>query len=160
MKKPGIGNVAATVGIASVYFLMAFEIVFMILPFAVFFYSVYAPILNALASNPVTGWTTEFFLPHMVFTRDPLILGISYLQVTFILGLALFLGAAIPLYYTKIFKKNVACKGPYARIRHPQYLSLGIAGFGLMLYWPRFIILIFYISMLFVIRNSSFRARM
>jgi hypothetical protein len=35
-------------------------------------------------------------------------------------------------------------------IRHPQYLFLAVAGLGLLLFWPRFFILILYVSMLFV----------
>jgi hypothetical protein len=46
--------------------------------------------------------------------------------------------------------KGVVSFGPYARLRHPQYLALAISGFGLLLYWPRFIVLIFFVTMLFV----------
>jgi hypothetical protein len=53
------------------------------------------------------------------------------------------------LYYVKLHKKSVAVGGLYARIRHPQYLCLGVASFGLLIAWPRFIILIFFVSMLF-----------
>ncbi len=163
MQEHGVGRIAVYAGVAAAYFLIAFEILFMILPFAVYFYSVYAPILEFLSSNPVTGWSTEFFLPHMVFTRDPVIVGISYLQVLFIIGLVMFLFAAIPLYYTKIFKRHMAARGLYSYIRHPQYLALGVSGFGLLLYWPRFIILIFYVTMLFVYyllaRNEEWRMK-
>jgi hypothetical protein len=38
----------------------------------------------------------------------------------------------------------------YRWIRHPQYLFLAIAGLGLLLFWPRFFILILYVSMLFI----------
>ena len=54
------------------YVLIGIEIVIMISPFALYFYSVYAPILNFLSSSPLTSWTTEFFLPHMVFLDDPI----------------------------------------------------------------------------------------
>lgn len=51
----------------------------------------------------------------------------------------------------------------YSKIRHPQYLFLAISGFGLMLYWPRFIILVLYITMLFVYyllaRNEEWRMK-
>ena len=161
MMRLGSGRLVVSLGIASVYFLITCEILFMILPFAVYFYSVYGPVLEFLSSHPLTGWSTEFFLPHMVFTKDPLIVGISYLQVLFIVGMLMFLISAIPLYYTRIFKKTIARRGPYSRIRHPQYLSLAIAGFGLLLYWPRFIILVSYVTMLFVYyllaRNEEWR---
>jgi hypothetical protein len=67
----------------------------------------------------------------------------------------------VPLYYAKIFRKSIQMKWLYRRVRHPQYLALAISGFGLLFYWPRFIILFFYISMLFVYyilaRNEEWR---
>jgi protein-S-isoprenylcysteine O-methyltransferase Ste14 len=149
----------ATTGIA--YLLIAIEIIIMISPFALYFYGVYGPILNFLTSFPLTRWTTEFFLPHMVFLDDPLILFISYLQVFLVIGLVLFLSAAIPLYWGRFTKKGVVQISFYSRIRHPQYLFLAMSGFGLMLYWPRFIIVFMYVTMSFVYyllaRNEEWR---
>jgi hypothetical protein len=122
----------ATTAIA--YLLIAIEIIIMISPFALYFYGVYGPILNFLTSSPLTRWTTEFFLPHMVFLDDPLILFISYLQVFLVIGLVLFLSAAIPLYWGRFTKKGVVQISFYSKIRHPQYLFLAMSGFGLMLY--------------------------
>jgi len=143
------------------YCLIGVEIVVMITPFALYFYSVYGPILRFLDNVSWLSWTTEFFLPHMVFPNAPVILGISYLQLLLIIGLVLFFSAAIPLYYRRFTKKGVVCGGIYAKIRHPQYLFLAIYGFGLLLYWPRFIILLFYVTMLFVYyllaRNEEWR---
>jgi len=149
----------AATGIA--YLLIAIEIIIMISPFALYFYGVYGPILNFLTSFPLTRWTTEFFLPHMVFLDDPLILFISYLQVFLVIGLVLFLSAAIPLYWGRFTKKGVVQISFYSKIRHPQYLFLAMSGFGLMLYWPRFIIVFMYVTMLFVYyllaRNEEWR---
>lgn len=145
------------------YCLIGIEIIIMISPFALYFYSVYAPILNFLSSSPLTSWTTEFFLPHMVFLQDPFILGISYLQIFLVVGLILFFSAAVPLYWGRFTGKGVVTMSFYATIRHPQYLFLAISGFGLLLYWPRFIILISYITMLYVYyilaRNEEWRMR-
>lgn len=138
------------VAIITAYCLIGIEIIIMISPFALYFYSVYGPLLNTLASSRLTSWSTEFFLPHMVFPDAPLVLAISYLQILLVVGLALFFSAAIPLYYGRFTGKGVVTKGFYARIRHPQYLFLAISGFGLLLYWPRFIILALYITMLYV----------
>lgn len=146
---------------AAAYCLIGVEIVIMISPFAVYFYAVYGPILDFFAAHPLLSWTTEFFLPHMVFVDDPLILGISYLQVLLVVGLLLFFSAAVPLYYGRFTKKGVVQMSFYSKIRHPQYLFLAISGFGLLLYWPRFIILILYVTMLFVYyllaRNEEWR---
>jgi len=151
----------AATGIA--YLLIGIEIIIMISPFALYFYAVYGPILNFLTSFSLTRWTTEFFLPHMVFLDDPLILFISYLQVLLVIGLFLFLSAAVPLYWGRFTKKGVVRISFYSRIRHPQYLFLALSGFGLMLYWPRFIIVFMYITMLFVYyllaRNEEWRMR-
>lgn len=143
------------------YCLIGVEIIVMISPFALYFYGVYAPILNFLSGSPLTGWTTEFFLPHMVFLDDPLILSLSYLQVLLVIGLLLFASAAIPLYWGRFTGRGVVTASFYGRIRHPQYLFLALSGFGLLLYWPRFIILIFYVTMLYVYyllaRNEEWR---
>src|ERR1700730_5312557 len=40
--------------------------------------------------------------------------------------------------------------GVYAYIRHPQYLGLAVLGFGTMLIWPRFLVLVCYLTMLFL----------
>jgi len=150
-------------GTAVAYLLVALEVLFMITPFALYFYGVYGPLLESLAGSRLTAWTTEFFLPHMIFVSDPLLIGLSYLQALFVLGLVLFLLAAIPLYYGRLTGRGVVSFGFYSRLRHPQYLFLAISGFGLLLYWPRFIVLIFYVTMLFVYyllaRNEEWRMR-
>jgi protein-S-isoprenylcysteine O-methyltransferase Ste14 len=149
------------VGTTIAYLLIGIEIIIMISPFALYFYSVYGPILKFFSSSPRLSWATEFFLPHMVFLDDPLILGISYLQILLVIGLVLFFSAAIPLYYGRFRKKGVVRISFYSKVRHPQYLFLAISGFGLLLYWPRFIILIMYVTMLFVYyilaRNEEWR---
>ena len=160
MNHPGRDK-ALYFGVTLAYFLIALEVLFMITPFALYFYGVYGPILEFLSSHRLTAWTVEFFLPHMIFVSDPLLITISYLQATFVIGLVLFAVSAIPLYYGRLTGKGVVSFGLYARIRHPQYLALAISGFGLMLYWPRFIVLIFYVTMLFayylLARNEEWR---
>ncbi len=148
-------------GTIAAYCLIGMEIIIMISPFALYFYSVYGPLLDLLALSPSTSWTTEFFLPHMVFPADPLILFFSYLQVLLVVGLLFFFTAAIPLYYGRFRGKGVVQVSFYKKIRHPQYFFLAVSGFGLLLYWPRFIILIMYVTMLFVYyllaRNEEWR---
>jgi len=157
------GQKLLLLGTILAYCLIGIEIIIMISPFAIYFYSVYAPILNVLGSSPFTSWTTEFFLPHMVFLQDPLILAVSYLQVLLVIGLLLFFTAAVPLYWGRFTGKGVVNFSFYSKIRHPQYLFLAISGFGLLLYWPRFIILIFFVTMLYVYyllaRNEEWRMK-
>jgi hypothetical protein len=66
------------------------------------------------------------------------------------LGLGIFLICAAQVYSAKLLRRGVVSRGLYRAVRHPQYLGLGIAGLGLLFYWPRFIILVLYVSMLFV----------
>jgi len=150
-------------GTTLAYFLIALEVLFMITPFALYFYGVYGPVLDFLCSSRLTAWTTEFFLPHMVFVGDPLLIGISWLQALFVVGMILFLVAAVPLYVGRLTGRGVVTFGLYARIRHPQYLFLALSGLGLLLYWPRFIVLLFYLFMLFayffLARNEEWRMK-
>jgi protein-S-isoprenylcysteine O-methyltransferase Ste14 len=162
--KTSPGRRLLLLGTIFAYLLIGIEIIIMISPFALYFYSVYGPILDSLAASRWTSWLPEFFLPHMVFLDDPLILTLSYLQLLLVLGLLLFLAAAVPLYYGRFTRKGVVSGSFYSRIRHPQYLFLAISGLGLLLYWPRFIILVFYITMLFVYymlaRNEEWRMKL
>jgi hypothetical protein len=42
----------------------------------------------------------------------------------------------------------VVKRGFYKLVRHPQYSFLALAGLGLLIVWPRFILLIIYVHML------------
>ncbi len=137
----GIERIAARGGII-VFFIMAFEVMIMISPFAFFFYSVFNPILHWLQDYSATRWLTSFFLPHMIlpptmFLRTVRILG----SVLFVTGALTFFVCAFQVYLGKIFKWGVASKGLYGLIRHPQYLALGLWGIGMSILWPRFLVL-------------------
>jgi protein-S-isoprenylcysteine O-methyltransferase Ste14 len=134
-------RIAATGGILF-FFVMAFEVMIMISPFAFFFYSVFSPFFNFLDQHTATRWATVFFLPHMIlpptlFLKSVRVAG----SVFFLLGLVTFVGCALQVYLGKIFKWGIAAKGLYRYIRHPQYLALGIWGTGMAILWPRFIVL-------------------
>lgn len=150
-------------GTIAAYLLIGLEVFIMITPFTIYFYAVYGPVLEWFSASPATAWLMEFFLPHLVFVDDPLVKGLSYLQILFAVGLILFFVAAIPLYYGRLTGKGVVRFGPYAKLRHPQYLFLAISGLGMLLYWPRFIVLIFYVVMLFIYvllaRNEEWRMK-
>lgn len=133
------------------YAVIALEVLIMITPFTVYFYSVYAPILNFLYSHQATAWLTGFFFPHLAVAGNGFLIFLSALgPLFFIVGLFLFLVCALQVYGAKLFRRGVVSGGLYRFIRHPQYLSLGISGLGLLFFWPRFIILILFVSMLFV----------
>lgn len=143
-------NIIAKGGII-VFFIMAFEVMIMISPFAFFFYSVFNPIFHWLNAYSATRWLTHFFLPHMILPSTlPLkIIRISG-SVLFVLGSVTFIICALQVYLGKIFKWGIANKGLYRFIRHPQYLTLGIWGIGMAILWPRFIVLVT-LSIMFVL---------
>lgn len=137
--------------VAIFYALIGLEIIIMISPFAAYFYAGYGPLLNVLSDIPATAWLTGFFLPHAVVSKSALLNFLnSFGRTLFSLGILAFLFGAIQIYTARFRRKGVVTGILYKWIRHPQYLFLAIAGFGLLLFWPRFFILILYISMLFV----------
>lgn len=132
-----------------VYFIMAFEFMIMISPFAFVFYSVFNPILLFLGRFPATRWLTGFFLPHMIYPPSALLVDLRILgSVLSVLGLVVFLICAAQVYLGKILKWGVARKGLYRVIRHPQYLGLAVCGAGLTILWPRFVVLASFALML------------
>ncbi len=145
-----IARIIARGGIV-VYFIMAFEVMIMISPFAFFFYSVFNPVFNWFGQFAVTRWLTSFFLPHMIlpptiFLKTVRITG----SVLFVLGSLSFIICALQVYMGKIFKWGVADKGLYSFIRHPQYLALAVWGIAMSILWPRFIVLVT-LSIMFVL---------
>ncbi len=145
-----ITEISAHISIV-VFFIMAFEIMIMISPFAFFFYSVFNPIFHWLDNFKATSWLTTFFLPHMIlpptiFLKTVRVLG----SVFFVAGALTFIICALQVYLGKIFKWGIASRGLYLYIRHPQYLALAIWGIGMSILWPRFIVLAS-LSLMFVL---------
>jgi protein-S-isoprenylcysteine O-methyltransferase Ste14 len=133
------------------YVVLVFEILFMISPAALYFYSVYGPALNFLQQWPATTWLTQFFLPHISVTGNPLLdhLGAAG-GLLVALGAVIFLAAAIPLYAAKLRRRGAVTGGLYRYVRHPQYLGLAVMGLGTTLIWPRFLVLLAFVAMLFL----------
>jgi protein-S-isoprenylcysteine O-methyltransferase Ste14 len=134
------------------YALIALEFIYMATPFAAFFYSVYSPILNFMNSYISLSWLNNTFLPHIVKDTSSLLLnasrgvGIAFALIGF---LGFFIGV-IQIYYSKLFRKTVVINGLYRFVRHPQYAFLIVWGLGLVILWPRTIVLLSFISMLFI----------
>jgi protein-S-isoprenylcysteine O-methyltransferase Ste14 len=134
-----------------VYFIIAFEVLIMISPFAGFFYAVFNPVLLQVASHPATRWLSAFYLPHMVLPGDGLLVVIRILgSVLTVLGLGIFLVCALQIYTAKLFRRGTVAGGLYAWIRHPQYLALAIAGMGLSILWPRILNVVLWLLMVLI----------
>ena len=131
------------------YFIIGFEILIMISPFAGLFYSVFTPFFLELARYPSTRWLSAFFLPHMVVPPDAFL---KFVRVTgsvlFVAGLSVFIVCALQVYANKFLKKGTALKGLYSIIRHPQYVGLAMAGIGLAILWPRFLTMALWVVMI------------
>lgn len=133
------------------YFVIGLEILIMISPFAGFFYAAFNPFLLELARHPATRWLSEFFLPHMVVPPDAFLKSLRVAgSVLFVGGLAVFAVCASQVYAAKLLKRGAVLKGPYAHIRHPQYLGLALCGMGLSILWPRFLVAVLWLAMALV----------
>ncbi|PYV95780.1 MAG: hypothetical protein DMG89_20155 [Acidobacteria bacterium] len=137
--------------VAVVYGLVMFEVVIMVSPFAFYFYAAYGPTLKWLNYSPATAWLTGFLLPHAVFTTSPFLefLRWDLGRYAFGLGLVAFVILAAQVYGSKLFGRRIVESGAYRYIRHPQYLSLGLSAFGLFTMWPRTVIFLLLVGMLF-----------
>ena len=81
------------------FFIVAFEVMIMISPFAFFFYSVFNPIFQWLDKYPVTRWLTSFFLPHMILPPTIFLSTIRILgSLLFIIGLFTFIICALHIH--------------------------------------------------------------
>jgi protein-S-isoprenylcysteine O-methyltransferase Ste14 len=140
-------------GALLVFGLAACEVLIMISPFAGFFYASvhFEPLLGFLSNNAATAWLDGFFLNHSVVTHSALLEWQREIGLfIFALGMWGFLISAFQVYGNKITGRGVARGFLYRISRHPQYLSLALAGWGLLTIWPRFLLLGGWITMLFL----------
>lgn len=137
--------------VALVYGLVMFEVVIMLSPFAFYFYAAYGPTLKWLNHSRATAWLTGFMLPHAVFTTSPFLefLRWDFGRYAFGLGLVAFFLLAVQIYGSKLFGRKIVTGGAYRYIRHPQYLCLAMSAFGLLTMWPRMVIFLLFVGMLF-----------
>ena len=131
------------------YTLIVLEILFMVSPFAAYYYSIYATPLNALQEFQSTAWLTMYILPHFTYSESWLANGLILISWPLILlGVVLFVLGFCQIYWSKCTGKGAVEVGLYRYVRHPQYVALAIIGLGTSLYWSRFIVVIAFVSML------------
>jgi protein-S-isoprenylcysteine O-methyltransferase Ste14 len=147
--KPARFSRAFSIASLGAFLIAISEGVFMASPFAVYFYSAYSPVLTWTESHSFLVWLSEFFAPHLSTPNSAWIGALVKLpRYLAIIGLVSFVVHAAYLYWTKFVRKGVATALLYRYVRHPQYLSFAVAGFGLVFYWPRFINLLLLFVML------------
>lgn len=138
------------------YLAIGLEIVFMISPAALYFYALYGPALNFLDQWTGTAWLTQFFLPHISTTRSAILNALLWIGgICMLIGVVVFLAAAIQIYTAKLRRRGLVTTGLYRYSRHPQYVGLALVGLGALLLWPRFLVLITYVLMLFLYRSLA-----
>ena len=136
---------------AAFYLLVAFEFFYMVSPFAAYLYAAYGPGLGWLASSRTASWLVGFFLPHIVEqTTSPLVNASETVgAVLFVGGTVGFAVGAVQIYAGKLRREGNVQGGVYRWVRHPQYLALMVASFGMMLIWPRFLVLLGFVTVVF-----------
>jgi protein-S-isoprenylcysteine O-methyltransferase Ste14 len=145
--KAAVRGTAWTIGLF--YLLIVFEFFYMATPFAVYFYGAYLPGLEVLNRIPGLGRLTGFFLPHYSATSSGLVnAAMPVGGVLTTLGLLGFSIGAVQVYGRKLRRRGAAVGGIYKILRHPQYASLILAGAGMLLLWPRIVMVVFYVLML------------
>src|SRR5262249_53325740 len=80
------------------YFLITLEMLFMVTPFALYYYSAYRPLLTIPSGFATTAWLPAFFLPHLSSDIFP-----NAGNLIFLLGLIGFLIGAIQVYRAKFY---------------------------------------------------------
>ena len=128
------------------------EVVIMVSPFVGLMYGT-AGLEHAqetLSARPVTAWLTGFFLNHALVPESEFLLWQREIgRYLFAAGVWGFFISAIQLYGNKLRRSGATTGLLYRFTRHPQYVCLGIAGWGLVTIWPRFLLLGFWVTMLF-----------
>lgn len=134
------------------YVLVALEFLYMASPFATYFYAVYGPGLDWLELSGSTSWLIQFFMPHVVAeTTSPLIdSSHSVGSVLLLGGLAGFAIGVFQIYRAKLTRRDAVTGGLYRHVRHPQYLALIVASIGMLLLWPRYLVLIMTVTVIFI----------
>lgn len=147
MRDPAPTTRWAALAVVGVFFVSVAEMVFMVSPFAAYFYGVFSPVLGAVQGSPALVWLSAFWISHIAFPNVFLDAITIVGGILVAVGLLLFIVHAVYLYWKKFARKEIADWLLYARVRHPQYTALIICGLGLAISWPRFLNLVLFCVM-------------
>ena len=111
---------------------------------------------NYCASGLVQGHTPDDALrPFCVSHQGGQVSATDLVNYAEVIGMTLFLGGlvgfftgAFQVYRAKLRRIGMVEGGVYRYIRHPQYAALIIASLGLLLIWPRFLVLFSPVAMI------------
>jgi hypothetical protein len=135
--------------VALVYGLVMFEVVLIVSPFAFYFYAAYGPTLKWLNHSTATAWLTGFLLPHAVLTTSPFLEFLPWDLGRIRAGISGVPCAGSPDLRLEVTRsKNGELRRlslrPASSISEPWDLC-----FGLFTLWPRVIIFLLLVGMLF-----------
>lgn len=97
------------------------------------------PGFDPLSHNSGHLWQSLFGMPG-----DPHLNPLHLLSNLLIAGGFLLLAAAWPVLYRAQRKGELATAGPYAQVRHPQYVGFMLILTGFLLQWPTLLTLLMY----------------
>lgn len=103
------------------------------------------PGLDPLGHDAGHLWSTIFGLKG-----DPHFSPFHIASYVFIAGGFWIVASAWPILHRAIRTKTLANDGPYAVIRHPQYVGFVLVMFGFLLQWPTLITLVMFPILVFV----------
>ncbi|MFC2075509.1 methyltransferase family protein [candidate division KSB1 bacterium] len=127
------------------YLIIVLEFLYMFSPFYFYGLLVERPAFRLLASSPTTGWLVDFvFNPQAWFTVH--LVGI----VLFVLGVLIFALGYAQILRARLTKRGIVTGGFYRLARHPQYTGAILAGFGLFMNLPRFMVLVLLLLLVWV----------
>ena len=104
-----------------------------------------APKLDLMSHDAGHLWSTVFGLKG-----DPHFGALHILSSLFLLAGFWMLASAWPVLYRAQKTRQLATSGPYARVRHPQYVGFIVIMIGFLLQWPTILTLVMFPVLVFM----------
>ena len=124
------------------------------------------PLTVYLLSGPLGGIVPGVNLSHNAghlwtdligWQGDPHVSPFHLASYAFIIGGFWLIAAAWRVLHRAQQASALACEGPYARVRHPQYLGFILIMVGFLLQWPTFATLLMFPILVLVYRRLAIR---